>query len=459
MSTRFLSQGGKLVPAIALNAVVFFSLSAAIEPACAGEAAISNFETFTGLSPTAAVVGHLKNPIIIYAIFNGGSDNCGRLVALVSSNGLDFTQTTLHTFTGGSGDGCGPTNLTHDFFSGDITVTSEQGGASNHGMDQVFAPSGNVTSSSDVSNPIGNTTQPISEAPRWRSKSPAGTETVYISTTYQIYESVLSANGTLSTPSLIYTFPSADNHKDGVVLSGPAEFGPDGNLYGATNQGGKGYGVVYKLTPVTVGTTTTWTETVLHTFKGGADGGRPWGQLAIDAAGNLYGTTTMGGVLDRAPTNCNNNGFAGCGVVFEFVYSPTATLWTEKILHAFTGSSDGAIPMAGVVFDAHNNLYGTTFAGGNTNLAACSGAAVGNTTPGCGVVFELTGGSHNKKETVLYSFQGGTDGAEPQGAVTLNGKDIFGTTVAGGDTTDAICDSNEGLGYANGCGVVFEITP
>jgi hypothetical protein len=74
------------------------------------------------------------------------------------------------------------------------------------------------------------------------------------------------------------------------------------------------------------------------------------------------------------------------------------------------------------------------------------------------VVFKLTGDSYHKKEAVLYSFMGGADGAEPQGAVQLVDKDIFGTTVAGGNITDGACIGS-GLGYANGCGVVFELTP
>jgi hypothetical protein len=339
-------------------------------------------------------------------------------------------------------------------------VSTERGGESDEGIVESFDPKNMTTAlPSSIPTPIGVTPQPSSENPQWRSDSPGSSENVFITANYQIFEAVLSANGELSTPKLIYTFPPDDNHKDGFALSGPAEFGPDGNLYGAANQGGKGYGLVYKLTPVTTDGTTTWTETVLHTFKGGADGGRPLGQLAIDAAGNLYGTTSMGGVLDNAPTNCNNDGFAGCGVVFQLFHKATAAAWTERVLYTFSGGADGAIPMAGVVLDAHNNLYGTTFAGGATNLAACSGAAIENMTPGCGVVFELMGKKTSRTETVLYTFAGGADGAEPMSPVVLHGEDIFGTAVAGGNITDAICTSNRGLGYAIGCGVVFEITP
>jgi len=463
MSTQYSSSMAvkRLGSAVALSAGLLMSIGVSIEPVYAGtESAINNITSPAGASPIGLTVVHGSNPLMFADILFGTSFSCGGLELLTQNPApaTGFQEMPWHAFTGNSGDACNPGTIGD--FGGHTVVTSQTGGASSNGAVEVFNPANTAIGLPyPVPSPNGVTPLPSSEAPQSRGDAPASAETVYITANYQIYEAALTASGKLSKPKLIYTFPSADNHKDGVVLSGPAEFGPDGNLYGATNQGGKGYGVIYKLTPVTVGGKTTWTETVLHTFTGGADGGRPWGQLAIDSAGNLYGTTTMGGELDGAPTNCSNNGFAGCGVVFELLYRATGTLWTEKILYSFSGAADGAIPMAGVVLDPHNNLFGTTFAGGNTNLAACSGAAIGNTTPGCGVVFELTGKKYPRTESVPYAFMGGADGAEPQSAVILNGRDIFGTTVAGGNTTDAICGSGEGLGYAKGCGVVFEITP
>jgi uncharacterized repeat protein (TIGR03803 family) len=132
-----------------------------------------------------------------------------------------------------------------------------------------------------------------------------------------------------------------------------------GNLYGTTLDGGSaaGWGVVFKLSPG-------GTETVLHAFTGGSDGANPQASLLGDRFGNLYGTTTRGGA---SVSGCN----VGCGVVFKL--SPA---WAETVLHAFTGGSDGALPLAGLTADRSGNLYGTTYNGG---------------PPGVGVVFELAG--------------------------------------------------------------------
>lgn len=102
---------------------------------------------------------------------------------------------------------------------------------------------------------------------------------------------------------------------------------------------------------------------------------------------------------------------------------------TEKVLHAFSGGTDGSEPDSGLVLDQYGNLYGSTFFGGSANS---------------GTIYKLARTSTGFKETILYNFQGSPDGANPQGplVVTTTGK-IFGTTVSGG----------------GGDGVVFELTP
>jgi hypothetical protein len=185
--------------------------------------------------------------------------------------------------------------------------------------------------------------------------------------------------------------------KNGSVPYAGLIFDSAGNLYGTTLEGGRGHcsfttcGVVFELTPTTAGK---WKETVLYAFRGGDDGGSPYAGLILDAAGNLYGTTILGG----------NRGF---GVVFELVPTSSGT-WKEKVVHAFTGGKDGGSPTGGLIFDEAGNLYGDTINGGD--LAACGGY-------GCGVVFKLTPTSHGKwKESVLYSFKGAQDGAMPSGS-------------------------------------------
>jgi uncharacterized repeat protein (TIGR03803 family) len=211
---------------------------------------------------------------------------------------------------------------------------------------------------------------------------------------------VVLALGVIATPlaaaqtfSVIHTFTGTTDGQGplaGFVIDG------SGNLYGTATGGGTSWkGVVFKLAP-------SGAETVLHNFTGGSDGEDPEGQLVMDKLGNLYGTTNSGG-----PSNA--------GTVFE------VSKGKEKVLYAFTGGADGGSPVAGLTFDKAGNLYGTTTAGG----------ASGN-----GAVFKLAvpvaaGGPW--KQSVLYSFGSGTDGAIPVAGVAMDASgDLYGTTSAGG---------------------------
>ncbi len=185
---------------------------------------------------------------------------------------------------------------------------------------------------------------------------------------------------------------------------------------------------------------TAQTETILEPFSNGTQGGQPLAALIFDSAGNLYGTASQGGVLGQ----CGDFGNSGCGVVFKL--SPSGGGWTETMLYAFTGGSDGADPEAGLVRDSAGNFYGTTYGGGN--LSDCAPI-------GCGVVFELSPSGGGYTETVLYTFTGSTDGRYPKaGLVFDSAGNLYGTASAGGS-------SKSGCVYqhVNGCGVVFELTP
>jgi hypothetical protein len=174
------------------------------------------------------------------------------------------------------------------------------------------------------------------------------------------------------------------------------------------------------------------TETVLHTFRGraeGGDGGYPSANLLADKVGNLYGTTTEGG---------GGTGFAcaaGCGTVFEL--SPPSPgsggQWTETILYRFrvVNPSDGFSPASPLVLDSAGNLYGSTSSGGAYSW---------------GIVFELSpppvqGGTWT--ETILYDLEGNEQ-------------------IAG--RTPLLLDSQENLygessGYPDGDGLIFELSP
>jgi uncharacterized repeat protein (TIGR03803 family) len=157
----------------------------------------------------------------------------------------------------------------------------------------------------------------------------------------------ISARGKEST---LYSFQGGD---DGYAPDSGPVADAAGNFYGTTYTGGSANcGIVYKLAP-------DGTETVFHTFAGGASDGcnAQFGKLAIDRAGNLYGMAMFG-----HGTGCNG---PGCGIVYKL-----APDGTETVLYAFTGENsigDGYWPNANVVDDGKGELYGATWTGGTKN--------------------------------------------------------------------------------------------
>jgi uncharacterized repeat protein (TIGR03803 family) len=177
-----------------------------------------------------------------------------------------------------------------------------------------------------------------------------------------------------------------------------------GMLFGTTGAGGccgeGGCGVAFSLDPRTS------QETVLHSFDNGADGCYPDSRLVV-LNGVFYGVTYGGG------TGC---GGQGCGTVLSLDPSTGA----EAILYSFCSQescTDGETPEAGLI-EVKGTLYGTTLSGGT----GCDGA-------GCGTVFSLD--PNTGAETVLYAFQGGTDGSGPNAVIDVKGT-LYGTTVGGG---------------------------
>jgi uncharacterized repeat protein (TIGR03803 family) len=199
---------------------------------------------------------------------------------------------------------------------------------------------------------------------------------------------------------------------DGAFPSGALVFDASGNLYGTTAGGGAfGNGTVFKLTHSSSG----WTEQVIYSFTGNADGKYPYSTLVMDAAGNLYGTADEGG--SQTSTLCAYEG--GCGTVFRL--SPGST-WTFTTLFTFLGNR-GANPSGGVIFDTAGNLYGTTTRGGSCTTS----------THGCGVAFKLTPtGRGPWKQTVLHVFKGFADGYFPVTSLTMDAAgNLFGTSLFG----------------------------
>ena len=224
----------------------------------------------------------------------------------------------------------------------------------------------------------------------------------------------------------LYSFPSIHHQgaDDGAAPTAGVTIGPDGNLYG-TDSAGSGsstYGTVFKLSPpasVCRGTMCPWTETILYRFTGGSDGGVPSGPVIFDSAGNLYGVAQTGGVT------CGQGGT--CGVAFRLTRSGSS--WTESVLHAFSGSPDGAFPTSSLVFDRAGNLYGATASGGSAND---------------GTVFQLSPSGSGWTENIIHNFDYFDDGGGPDGGIIFDSAgNLFGTTA-----------------FAPlGTGTVFELTP
>jgi len=256
--------------------------------------------------------------------------------------------------------------------------------------------------------------------------------------------------------SVLYSFTGGSDGAlpyAGVIVDG------QGNLYGTTVRGGDttcsaplGCGVVFKIDRF-------GSETVLHSFTAGVDGESPYGALARDRAGNLYGTTEEGG-----GTSSNY------GTIFE-----VSSSGQETVLYRFKGKADGAFPFGALVIDGNGTLYGTTTQFGTSGAGtvfrrSASGqfsawslqAAMGE-SPFAGVVRDSAGNlygvntfggaysagsifkiSPTGRESILYSFQNGVDGGTPYGSLIRDAAgNLYGTTFFGG---------------ISGWGTVFKLT-
>jgi uncharacterized repeat protein (TIGR03803 family) len=193
---------------------------------------------------------------------------------------------------------------------------------------------------------------------------------------------------------VIYNF--TDKGSDGATPYGGPILDKAGNLYGTTYLGGKyGSGSVYELSP----NGATWTYQSLYSFKGNKDGAGPaFGSLVMDTTGALYGTTEGGGYF---------------GTAFEVC----ACTPVETVIHRFGQGTDGAQPIGGLTMDEKGNLYGTTSLGG----------ANGN-----GTVFEAKRGAKSWTEKNIYSFAIANDGINPPAGPTYAQGELYGTASFGG---------------------------
>jgi uncharacterized repeat protein (TIGR03803 family) len=253
-----------------------------------------------------------------------------------------------------------------------------------------------------------------------------------------VFELMPDPSGSVWSQTILYRFCSQSNCPDGAGPNTRLLMDQAANLYGTTLVGGtsnnscwyggySGCGVVFKLTPSDTG----WTEQVLYNIcsqSNCADGALTTADLIIDAAGNLYGTTQIGGTSG----NC---GMPGCGVVFQLTPDASGAVWTETILYNFCSNSaclDGYWPYAGLVMDGAGNLYGTTSISGDT---------------WGGLLFVLSPTDVAWMETILHRFcsePNCADGGNPRTSLIMDAAGrLFGTTSQGGNN------------WPYGTGVVF----
>ncbi len=232
-----------------------------------------------------------------------------------------------------------------------------------------------------------------------------------------------AGSGWILTP--LYSFSGSD----GLGPEARVIFGPNGTLYGQTTYGQGDYcscGDVFNLKPRPTHPASPfspWDDTVIHQFYPGAgEGDEPAGDIVFDSAGNLYGTTELGG----DDSFC---GGLGCGTVYQL--TPSNGGWIETVLYEFHDANDGEYPSGGVIFDPAGNLYGTA---SQTGIGA-----------GAGSIFQLTPSGSGWKFNLLYDFSNGNDGGFPvAGLIFDSSGNLYGATSYGG---------------ANGGGTVFEFSP
>jgi uncharacterized repeat protein (TIGR03803 family) len=352
----------------------------------------------------------------------GGTKNMGT-VFKVAPSGSGYLESVLYAFHGGQHNGAFPLAPLIADASGTLYGTTSGGGNQNasngcsgetkiQGCGTVFklVPSGSRYREHLLYEFLG---YGVGDGAWPYAGLTAGAAGALYGTTFQGGEGLgnvyaLTPSGASYTEASIFAFPfssSGSSFPDGVTPRATLLVDRSGALYGTTSFGGTcsfqpltGCGAAFKLTPGESG----YTFSLLYTFQGGNDGLGPVAGLIADDSGALYGTTEYGG-----PANT--------GTVFKL--TPSGSRYTESVLYAFQGGNDGALPVAGLVA-GKRGLYGTTAAGGAANL---------------GTIFELTSSGSGYAESVLYAFQGGSDGAEPvAGLIAGKAGAFYGTTETGG---------------------------
>jgi uncharacterized repeat protein (TIGR03803 family) len=313
-----------------------------------GETVIYNFEFANndGSFPEDGVIIDAQRNLYGTTLY-GGSANLGTVYKISPAG----SETILHSFTGGSSDGIGPYGPLLRDKNGNLYGTTIQGGAYFYGTIYKLTPHGAET---------------------------------------------------------ILHYFNPDEHDGAGPITG-LTMDKQGNLYGVALVGGRyKEGAVFEIN-------SKGRYSILYNFGATATDGNGPATLTLDASGDLYGTTSVGGTY-------------GAGTVFKLFRGAN---WNETVLYSFGSSTtDGQNPLGVPLLDAQGNLYGTTFMGGNA---------------ACGTIYKLT---PSGEETILHDFGGAGDGCYPDGGLLKDSKGVFyGVTFAGGTGS-----------YTPG-GVVYKLVP
>jgi len=383
------------------------------------ETVIYNFNSLSGGAdgyyPYAGLVADAKGNLYGTTYNGGSSSSFGVAFELTLSGGV-WSETVLHTFAGGTTDGEYPdSSLTFDK-SGNLYGMTYQGGTYGYGTVFELKKSGSAWTESVIHNfsgypkdgtyPYGGTLVFDASGNLYGTTYYGGKDNAGI--VFQMAQS----KGKW-TEKVIHSFAGGNS---GAYPVGGLSVGKDGYFYGTTEYGGATYnaGTVYSLFE----TRGVWVGQLVYAFGGGSDGTYPLSGLAMDSAGNLYGTTYVGGTDNY-------------GTVFELKAGKN-NKFSHSVLYSFTGgNTDGTYPYYndGVILDTKGNLYGATYEGDQYNA---------------GTVYELKLTKGKYKESVLHVFTGGTDGCYPRAGLVLLKANIYGTTYG--------CGSHGG-------GVAFEVKP
>jgi uncharacterized repeat protein (TIGR03803 family) len=402
--------------------VSVFALFAPLDAAYAGFKIVYSFKFGNdGAFPAAGLISDAAGNYYGTTYEGGGSTHCSDFgCGTVFKIAPDGTESVLHAFAGDK-DGWGPWDTLVRDKAGNLYGTTIAGGGSGcqgQGCGIVFkvAPDGMETMLHSFT---GGSDGRFPEAGLVRDKAGnlyGTTEqggTGYKDCTEGFGSGTIFEITRRGKEKILHSFIGSD----GCLPDAPLLMDAAGNLYGTTSYGGAGAtgaGAVFKFAP-------DGTLTLLYSFAGGQDGDVPESRLIMDAAGNLYGTTTYGGTK-------------GAGVVFK-----VDSNGKETVLYSFCAQmncSDGSFPYAGLVRDRAGNLYGTTGYGGQTNCDDGSG---------CGTVFKL---APDGSEEVIHMFTGGSDGNFPRGDLIEHDSGLYGMAGAGGG------DCGEPFGR---CGTVFRL--